>query len=252
MRQILTLLMMGILVSTQLPAQKLKDLLKKPTSDSSKQTVESLLKKVTGSKDSLSTTDVVSGLKQALEIGAQKSSNLLSKTDGFFANAAVKILLPEEARKVEKTLRNLGMGKLADDAILSMNRAAEDAAKSAAPIFKQAIVNMSWQDAWGILRGSDTAATAYLRGSTSSALTEAFRPVIAQSIDKVGATKHWNTLFTNYNKFASKKINPDLTAYVTEQALRGIFIQLAQEEKDIRKNPAARTTELLRKVFGSK
>ena len=252
MRRILTLLMMGMAMYNQAEAQKLKDILKKPKADSTRQTVEGLLKKVTGSKDSLSTSDVVSGLKQALEIGAQQSSNLLSKTDGFFANAAVKILLPEEARKVEKTLRNMGMGKLADDAILSMNRAAEDAAKSAAPIFKQAIVNMTWQDAWSILRGSDTAATAYLRGSTSSALTEAFRPVISKSIDKVGATKHWNTLFTNYNKFASKKINPDLTAYVTEQALRGIFIQLAQEEKDIRKNPAARTTELLRKVFGSK
>jgi hypothetical protein len=193
---------------------------------------------------------VVNGLKQALEIGAQKSASKLSATDGFFKNAAIKILLPPEAKQVEKTLRSLGMGKLVDDALLSMNRAAEDAAKSAAPIFVNAVKEMTVQDAWGILKGADTAATGYMRSKTTPALTAAFRPVIEQSVQKTGATKYWNTLFSNYNKFATTKVNPDLAAYVTEKALAGMFIQLGEEEKKIRKDPAAQTTALLKKVFG--
>ena len=202
---------------------------------------------------SLSTADIVSGLKEALSQGATKGSNTLSQVDGFFANAALKILLPPEAQKVENTLRKVGMGKLVDDAILSMNRGAEDAAKSAAPIFVNAIKDMSVQDAVGILRGSDTAATGYLRGKTTIELTNAFRPVIETSLAKVDATKHWNALITAYNKIPlTQKINPDLTGYVTDKALGGIFYQVALEEKSIRKDPLARTTEILKKVFGSK
>jgi hypothetical protein len=203
------------------------------------------------SSSSLSNTEIIAGLKQALEKGAQISGDKLSTVDGYFANAALKILMPEEAKKVESTLRSMGMGNLVDDAILSMNRAAEDAAKSAAPIFINAIKTMSINDALGILKGTDTAATAYLRGKTTSPLTEAFRPVVESSLKKVDATKYWNLVFTNYNRFALNKINPDLTAFVTERALSGIFLQLGQEEKEIRKNPLARTTELLKKVFGS-
>lgn len=197
----------------------------------------------------LTNDDIVAGLKEALVTGSEKGTNLLSQTDGFFANAALKILLPPEAKKIESTLRSAGMGKQVDDAILSMNRAAEDACKSAAPIFTNAIKQMSFQDALGILKGSDTSATAYLRSRTTPQLTEAFRPVIEQSLQKVDATKYWNTLISAYNKISLQKINPDLAAYVTERAMSGIFTQIATEEKSIRENPAARTTEILKKVF---
>lgn len=145
---------------------------------------------VSGNPGGLSNDDIVAGLKEALVTGSTKGSHLLSQTDGFFANAALKILLPPEAQKIEKTLRNAGLGKQVDDAILSMNRAAEDACKSAAPIFANAIKQMSFQDAVGILKGSDTSATVYLKGKTTHPLTEAFRPVIETSLEKVDATKH--------------------------------------------------------------
>ena len=159
--------------------------------------------------------------------------------------------MPQEAQKAEKTLRNVGLGKQVDDAILSMNRAAEDAAKSAAPIFINAIKQMSIQDAFGILRGGDLAATNYLKEKTTISLTEAFRPVIENSLKKVNATKYWNTVFTTYNKFSSEKVNTDLAAYVTEKALSGIFYQVGLEEQKIRKDPAARVSDILKKVFGS-
>jgi hypothetical protein len=202
-----------------------------------------------GQSNALSNDQIVQGLKEALSIGAERGTQKLSATDGFFANAALKILLPEEAQKVERTLRSMGLGKQVDQAILSMNRAAEDAARSAAPIFVQAVKEMTLQDAVGILKGTDTAATAYLRGKTSAKITEAFRPVIEKSLEKVEATKYWNTVFSTYNKVAPTKVNPDLSAYVTDKALQGIFVQLGQEEAKIRKDPAARTTEILKTVF---
>ena len=131
-----------------------------------------------------------------------------------------------------------------------MNRAAEDAAKSAAPIFLNSIKQMSISDAWSILRGGDTAATAYLRKTTTASLTNAFKPVIDNSLQKVDATKYWNTVFTAYNKFSFNKVNPDLSAYVTEKALYGIFYEIGQQEMQIRKDPVARTTDILKKVFG--
>ncbi|MBX3238942.1 MAG: DUF4197 domain-containing protein [Chitinophagaceae bacterium] len=208
-----------------------------------------ILKKLTGG-DKDSGGNIAAGLKEALSIGAETAAKNLSAVDGYFANAAVKILMPEEAKKVEEKLRTVGMGKQVDDAILSMNRAAEDAAKSATPIFVNAIKQMSIQDAAGILSGGDFAATDYLKSKTTAQLTEAFRPVIEKALEKADATKHWNTVFTAYNKFTIKKINPDLTAYVTERALSGIFYQVAQEEQKIRKDPLARTTDLLKSVFG--
>ncbi|MBO9636410.1 MAG: DUF4197 domain-containing protein [Chitinophagaceae bacterium] len=198
----------------------------------------------------LSTNDIIAGLKEALAVGAERSSTKLSAMDGFFKNAAIKILLPEEAQKVEKTLRDLGMGSLVDKAILSVNRAAEDAASSAAPIFVNAVKSMTINDALGILKGSDTAATSYLKGKTTVSLTNAFKPVIEKSLAKVNATKYWGDVFTAYNQFATKKINTDLSAFVTERALDGIFYQVGLEEKAIRKDPVARTTEILKKVFG--
>lgn len=200
---------------------------------------------------SLSSDDIVAGLKEALSQGTKKSADKLSAVDGFFRDAAVKILLPPEAQKVEKTLRSAGFGKQVDDAILSLNRAAEDAAKSAAPIFLSAIQHMSVQDGVGILKGADTAATSYLRKSTTAQLTAAFRPVIDTSLQKTGATKYWKTVFDTYNKmpFVSK-VNTDLPSYATMKALDGVFYYVAQEEKNIRQNPAAQVTDLLKKVFG--
>jgi uncharacterized protein DUF4197 len=146
----------------------------------------------------------------------------------------------------------LGMGKLVDDAIVSLNRAAEDASKTAAPIFVSAIKKMSVQDALGILRGADTAATSYLKRTTSNELTNAFRPVIETSLKKVDATKYWKDVFTAYNKFSATPVTADINEYVTERALRGIFYYVAEEEKKIRSNPAARVSDILKKVFGSK
>ena len=202
-------------------------------------------------KDSLSTNDVIGGLKEALNKGIEKGTKQLSAVDGFFGDAAIKILMPPEAVKVEESLRKFGLGNQVDAAILNMNRAAEDACKTASPIFINAIKNMSFADAWSILRGDDKAATNYLQKQTSTELTNSFKPIIETALAKIDATKHWNTLFTNYNKFSFKKVNPDLTAYVTEKALSGIFYQLAIEEQKIRKDPAARTTDILKKVFGN-
>lgn len=202
----------------------------------------------------LSNTDIASGLKEALKIGAQNASGKLSATDGFFKNAALKILLPPEARQVESTLRSIGMGSVVDKAILSMNRAAEDAAKQAAPIFINAITSISIQDGLNILRGGNNAATNYLKGKTTAALTSAFKPVIQKSLNKVGAPNLWNSVFSTYNKLplSKNKVNPDLTGYVTERALSGLFLTIADEEAKIRTNPAAQVTSLLQRVFGNK
>ena len=212
-----------------------------------------ILNKVKGNKTSLSNEDIIAGLKEALSVGARNSSDKLSATDGFFANAVIKVLMPEEAKKVEKTLRAAGMGSMVDKAILSMNRAAEDASKSAAPIFLDAVKQMSFQDALGILKGHDSAATGYLKDKTLPALTEAFRPVIEDALQKTNATKHWKDVFDTYNKLPTtfKKVNTDLTAYVTDRALTGLFYQVALEEQKIRKDPAARVSDVLKRVFGS-
>jgi hypothetical protein len=199
----------------------------------------------------LTSGEIASGLKEALTVGAQNSSNQLSAVDGFFKDAAIKILLPPEAQKVEKTLRDIGMGSLVDKAILSVNRAAEDASKSAAPIFINAIKSMTIDDAIGILKGGNFAATNYLKTKTTSSLIDAFKPVIEQSLSKVGATKYWSDVFTTYNKFATNKINPDLSGFVTGNAVDGIFYQVGLEEQKIRKDPVARVSDLLKKVFGS-
>ena len=200
----------------------------------------------------LNSNEIASGLKEALSIGAEKAGSSLSALNGFFGNAAIKILMPDEAKKVEEKLRAIGLGDQVDEAILSMNRAAEDAAKSSVPIFVNAIKQMSIKNAAGILNGGDFAATEYLKDKTTAALTASYKPVIEKSLEKVDATKYWNTFFTAYNKFALKKINPDLTAYVTEKALAGIFYQVGQEEQKIRKDPLARGSDLHKKVFGGK
>lgn len=199
----------------------------------------------------LSSDQIVSGLKEALSLGAQKSTDKLSAVDGFFKDAAVKILLPQQVQDVEKKMRMFGMGKLVDNAELSMNRAAEDASKSAAPIFLSAIKQMTVMDALQILRGTDTAATAYLRKTTTPQLTAAFMPVVEASLKKTDAAKYWNKVFSVYNRFSSKKVDTDINSYVTEKALYGIFYYVAQEEINIRKNPADRVSDILKTVFGS-
>lgn len=199
----------------------------------------------------LSSDQIVSGLKEALSLGAQKSTDKLSAVDGFFKDAAVKILMPQQVQDVEKKMRMFGMGKLVDNAELSMNRAAEDASKSAAPIFLSAIKQMTVMDALQILRGTDTAATAYLRKTTTTQLTAAFMPVIQASLKKTNAAEYWNKVFSAYNRFSSKKVDTDINSYVTGKALYGIFYYVAQEEINIRKNPADRVSDILKTVFGS-
>lgn len=195
--------------------------------------------------------EIGNGLKQALEIGTGKSSDQLSTVNGFFSNAAVKILFPPEAQKAERTLRSIGLGKLADNVILSLNRAAEDAAKEAKPIFVSAIKQMTLQDVTNILLGSQDAATLYFKRTTTQQLSAKFSPVIQTSLNKVGATKYYTDAATAYNRvpFVSK-INPDITNYVTQRAIEGLFFEIAKEELNIRQNLSARTTPLLQKVFG--
>ncbi|MDQ7948161.1 MAG: DUF4197 domain-containing protein [Pedobacter sp.] len=196
--------------------------------------------------------EIGTGLKQALEIGTSTGADQLSAKDGFFGNLAIKILFPPEAQKVEKTLRGLGFNTLADNVILSINRAAEDAAKEAKPIFLSAIRQMTIADAANILlSGNKDAATEYFKRVTTAQLMEKFRPVITASLGKVGATKYWGDAATAYNKIPLvKPINTDLSSYVAQKAIDGMFVQVAQEELKIRNNISARSTPLLQKVFG--
>ncbi len=217
--------------------------------DSNSNVISSVSKTLGGGGSSLSNEEIIKGLKEALSVGAENSTKKLGKLDGFFTDAAIKILMPEEAKKVESTLRNFGMSSLVDKAILSMNRAAEDAASGVSNIFWDAIKQMSLSDGISILRGGDFAATDFLKKNTTSGLTEKMRPVIQASLDKVNATQYWNDVFTAYNKFSNKKIDTDLTTYVTGRAMEGIFYQIGLEEQKIRKDPAAQVTDLLKKVF---
>jgi hypothetical protein len=198
----------------------------------------------------LSPLEIGNGLKDALLQGTSKSSDQLSAVNGFFGNAAVKILFPPQAQKAEQTLRKLGFNKLCDDVVLSLNRAAEDAAKQAKPIFINAIKQMTLQDATNILLGSQDAATQYFKRTTSEQLTVSFKPVIQGSLNKTGATKYYGDAANQYNKipFVSK-MNPDISDYVTQKALDGLFYQVALEELNIRKNIGARSSPLLQKVF---
>lgn len=202
----------------------------------------------------LSNTEVVGGLKEALQIGTKNASQKLNITNGFFGNQLIKILMPPEAKKIETTLRSFGFNSICDKLILSLNRAAEDAAGKAVPIFVNAITHMNIQDGLNILRGGQNAATEFLKRTTTGALTQAFRPVINQSLGKVNATKYWTDIFKTYNSLpiTKNKVNTDLTGYVTERALNGLFVKVAEEEANIRSNPAAQVTNLLKKVFGGK
>ena len=198
----------------------------------------------------LSQEEVGKGLKEALNQGVRKGVEQLNKKDGYLKDPQIKIPMPDEAKKVEEKLRALGQGAKVDEAIESMNRAAEDAASGAKDIFVSAIKGMTLTDAMSILKGDEDAATKYLDKATRAELVRKFQPVIKASLEKVGATKHWTTVFESYNKLPFvTKVNPNLEEYVTDKALVGLFIQVAKEELKIRQDPAARATDLLKKVF---
>lgn len=198
----------------------------------------------------VSNTEIASGLRQALDFGINKQVSKLTQKDGFYGNSLVKILLPSELQKVDKTLRDIGLSKLADEGIKALNRAAEDAVKQATPIFVSAVKGITFNDAKNILLGNDNAATQYLTSKTETALYNKFNPVIKNSFSKVGADDIWNKLISKYNTIPfTQKVNPDLTDYVTNQALKGVFTMISVEEKAIRTKVNSRTTNLLKRVF---
>ena len=203
-------------------------------------------------KNPFSEKEAAKALKEILNRGTKKGVSILSVKDGYFTNPKVKIPFPKNATKVADKLKKLGLQKQVDEVVLSINRAAEDAAISAKPIFVNAIKKMSIKDAISIVKGDKTAGTDYLNRNTNSALVNAFRPIIKSSLDKVNATKHWLSIMTTYNKIPFvEKVNPELETYVTEKAINGLFFMLAQQEIAIRENPKERTSALLKKVFGN-
>lgn len=201
----------------------------------------------------LSNDQVVKGLKEALDIGTKNSTSKASKVDGFNKNAAIKIPFPPEVIKVKNTVEALGMKNQVDKFVVTLNRAAEEAAKNAAPIFLDAVKKMTITDGFTILKGADNAATTYLKDKTSAQLKAQFTPIVKQALQKVQITSYWNPIITKYNKIPGVvKKNPNLDEYVTAKAMEGLFKLLAEEELKIRKDPAARVTDLLKSVFGIK
>lgn len=214
------------------------------------QTVMQNLPNIEQGNGGLSSLDISNGLKQALELGVSQGVDLLSKKNGYYDNNLVKILLPEQLQKVDKTLRQIGLGSLADQGIKLLNTAAEDAVNEAKPIFINAIKNLTFSDAAAILAGNKDAATQYLQKTTTSQLVNAFSPKIKASLDKVGANEIWSQIMSKYNAIPFvNQVNADLTGYVTEKTIDGLFLQVAKKEEDIRTNISARTTPLLQKVF---
>jgi len=206
-----------------------------------------------GEKSGLSDVKIGSGLKEALQIGTENAVGLTGKTDGYFLNQVIKILMPEKLKTFEKGLRAVGYGPKVDEFVISMNRAAEKAAPAAKQIFWDAIGEMTFDDARKILSGNETAATQYFKGKTTNKLTSAFKPVVNKSMNEVGVTRQYKELVGRYESIPFvKKESFDLDQYVVTKALDGLFHMVGEEEKKIRKNPAARTTDLLKEVFGSK
>jgi hypothetical protein len=198
----------------------------------------------------INTIDISAGLKEALNKGVTEQVSKLTVIDGFYKNEAVKILIPEELQRVDATLRKLGMGSLVDDGIKSLNRAAEDAVKESTPIFINTIKNISISDAKGILLGNESAATSYLKDSTTKELYAKFNPVVQESIGKVGADVIWNSIIKKYNTIPLvNKVNPDISDYVTTKAMEGAFKMIAVEEKNIREKLTSRNSDLLKSVF---
>jgi hypothetical protein len=209
--------------------------------------------KMLNTEKPLTAGEVGQGLKEALVNGISKGSDLVSQLDGYYKNPEIKIPFPPDVKKVEDRLRQLGLGNEVDKFVMTLNRGAEDAAKEAKPIFIAAIKQMTIEDAWAILKGEPDAATQYLKKTTSAQLKEKFSPVIQASLDKVSASKYYSDIVTRYNSIPLvQKVNPDLNEYATDMAMQGLFSMIAKEEKNIRQDPVARTTELLKRVFGYK
>ncbi|HMV10311.1 MAG TPA: DUF4197 domain-containing protein [Cyclobacteriaceae bacterium] len=209
--------------------------------------------KTLGSEKPLTTAEVAEGLKEALVKGISTGSDLVSVTDGYFKNPEIKVPFPPDVKKVEDAVRKIGLGSQVDKFVMTLNRGAEDAAKEAKPIFIAAIKSMTIQDAWAILRGEENAATEYLKRTTSAQLKEKFKPVIQNSLNKVSATKYYGEIVSRYNQIPLvEKVNPNLDDYATDKAIEGLFVMIAKEEKNIRQDPVARTTDLLKRVFGYK
>lgn len=225
--------------------------LNKAIEDAKKKAQKELDKYTGGSK--LTNDEVIRGLKEALSVGTKNSTASTSKVDGFYKNSLIFIPFPPEAEKIRNTVVNLGMQKQVDQFVMTLNRAAEEASKEAAPVFLEAIKGMSIQDGFKILKGADNAATVYLKDKTSVKLNEKFAPIIKRAIDKVEVTKYWNPVITTYNKVPGvEKQNPNLEKYITAKAMEGLFKLIAGEEKKIRTDPMARVSALLKKVFGQK
>lgn len=201
---------------------------------------------------SISEADAATAIREALDQGTGRGISLLNQQDGFFGNATYKLFLPPEAQKIENVMRQLGMGSMVDRAVLQINRAAEDAVGYARPIFLDAIKQMTIPDAINIVKGSNDAATQYFRQKTTSQLIAAFTPIVKQSLEKFNATKYYGEVVNTYNNFPTtiQKLNPDLPAYVVGKAVEALFDQVSKEEANIRTNVAARTTDVLRRVFG--
>lgn len=236
MKKIYFLVFIAILSMQNIDAQFLKDAKKFINSNSK----------------GLTEKDAADGIKEALVNGTSESVKLVSLVDGYWGNPEIKIPFPSEAKEMESRLRTIGMGKKVDEFNESMNRAAEKAANEAKPVFIAAIKGMTVKDAINIVKGENNAATMYLKNTTSPELKSKFQPIIKTSLDNVSATKYWNDLITIYNKIPLvKKMNPNLTEYVTDKAINGLFVMIAKEELKIRKDPVARTSELLKKVFGN-
>lgn len=198
----------------------------------------------------LTSTQISSGLKDALNLGVKEGVKKLALQDGFYKNDMVKILMPEKLRTIDTKLRAIGLGKLADQGVLLLNRAAEDAVTEATPIFTNAITSMTFDDAKNILLGNNTAATSYLQGKTQSQLFTAFQPKVKASLGKVGADKVWNNLISKYNTFTGQNVTTDLNEYVTTETINGVFKMVAEKETGIRNNSVMRTTSALQSVFG--
>jgi hypothetical protein len=210
-----------------------------------------ILEQVQTPGGALSEGDIARGLKEALTVGISNGSAEASKVDGFFRNELIKIVIPPEAQKVAETLRKMGMGKEVDKFTLSLNRAAEDAAKKSKPIFVKAITSMTITDAVSILKGQDDAATMYLQKTTNDELYKTFFPVVDSTLQINKATQYYSDLVNIYNQIPLvKKVNPNLKEYATQKTIDGLYFLIAQEEKKIRKDPVARVSDILKKVFG--
>ena len=206
----------------------------------------------TTSGPSLTTNEIINGLKEALRVGTDNAIGTLSQKDGFYGNSLLKIPFPEEVEIIEDKLRSIGLNEMVDDFVLNLNRGAEQAVKKAGPIFMDAIRGMTFADARNILNGPDNAATEYFRTRTSQQLTNAFKPEVKNTLDQVNVTKYWSDVMSTYNKIPfTTKVDTDLAQYVTGKAIDGLFMRIAVEEKQIREDPVARVSDILKKVFGS-